>query len=98
RFSRDWSSDVCSSDLPGDQRDGIAQAFKCTPHRLGVGRLEEAKSPPRIGRKSMNQPRALMKLEAPAVGTFHLQYVRPADGFLVRSEERRVGKGWSVPW
>src|SRR5690606_40303007 len=82
RFSRDWSSDVCSSDLllaldPGDDRRERADRDADDEQRLDEGReqlLHQAVPPP-SGRPSGGSE----------------SKSRPANA---RSEERRVGKEW----
>src|SRR5690606_40484735 len=37
RFSRDWSSDVCSSDLTEERVRALREAVSCGPQRVGVG-------------------------------------------------------------
>src|SRR5690606_40896165 len=90
RFSRDWSSDVCSSDL--DRGDGGALLATAgdlviwnealTNGRLGdfvTGKLHE---PTRLNNgRELTHTRGLFLGEDPL-------------GPVVRSEERRVGKGW----
>src|SRR5690606_40463315 len=86
RFSRDWSSDVCSSDLPGlhyyvinidgaDVSDPGSQAF------FGGTRYTSA-------------------IEIPAAdGEYYaIQDVPHGQVREVRSEERRVGKEWGDGW
>src|SRR5690606_41095112 len=86
RFSRDWSSDVCSSDLRDFEKrivkvtkmelPGEAVQFKMAP----IERLQELK---RIAKK---------KNTAKKAGVMVLFY--PAENLEthLRSEERRVGK------
>src|SRR5207302_2970357 len=82
RFSRDWSSDVCSSDLGSDQADLLLEGS-------GARILELSEETP--GRTGSNQGGRLHlsnKSELPSrlpAGTDR--------GRLSRSEERRVGKG-----
>src|SRR5690606_41062767 len=88
RFSRDWSSDVCSSDLEImpvavglDHRDGELSVHGWT-QASGV-RLDDA-----LGR-------------FPTAAAFVITDIS-RDGMLtgpdVRSEERRVGKEWRTCW
>src|SRR5439155_14433602 len=95
RWPRDWSSDVCSSDLHGAlyadladlvaARDGIrGQVAKANP--LLVDLAEEAENPP--------APAELDEV----VGRIKAAYARLdryPDG---RSEERRVGKEGRSRW
>src|SRR5207247_4197623 len=92
RSTRDWSSDVCSSDLglmsgeilrlPGDDGEGIVDFVPGAGGELGEG-----------GELLDLQPRALARalLLQGALKLIHvvLQSLRE---HMVRSEERRVGK------
>src|SRR5690606_39364354 len=96
RFSRDWSSDVCSSDLLHDQflvrlRHGRAAARQLRDGLrvvagLGYGLVED-----RRVRGDAGQAVALDELAQRAVQ-------QPRAPYLVRSEERRVGKEGRSPW
>src|SRR5690606_40004767 len=93
RFSRDWSSDVCSSDLNARLRAGLAdlavsgafrRAVVCTHGFLMRRFLQELDpvEPPRI------VPNGLVaEISFSADGGFRLERLHE------RSEERRVGKG-----
>src|SRR5690606_42013087 len=83
RFSRDWSSDVCSSDLvktrqPGKENakvsDTISIAAKYDPKKFAVGKVIA------IGRSRFKIEKTQTSNES------------------VRSEERRVGKEWREGW
>src|SRR5690606_39723572 len=79
RFSRDWSSDVCSSDL----REKIVNMFGGTDFEfefVGASRLLE------LTRNTPSTSRILEIAESP-IATAEGSYL-----CLVRSEERRVGK------
>src|SRR5207302_5791724 len=94
RSSRDWSSDVCSSDLwllrEVEREDGIA-----IPQRLLVGR-------------SPNEATAVVRGQTGAdsdlIVVLALGELIPECRLLAeddridvrRSEERRVGKGWTT--
>src|SRR5207253_5719544 len=61
RWPRDWSSDVCSSDL-ADQQTGVVEVIiHGALDAAGVGLHQHA--PPQIGRASCRE-----RVEAPAVG------------------------------
>src|SRR5207253_6133272 len=78
RWPRDWSSDVCSSDLP--------RAGRIYGHQLRkVARLAAAEIVGQAG----DLPE-LVAVDAPRSGGE--ADVEPAVTLLVRSEERRVGK------
>src|SRR5690606_40766599 len=78
-FSRDWSSDVCSSDL--GQLRGVVLVGRPALRRVVGHRgrsLPSAERPPHLS-------------TSPAPGVLHgTPFTRPASGR--RSEERRVGK------
>src|SRR5207302_8262075 len=78
RFSRDWSSDVCSSDLvePANHREQEDRRSDSLVPRVSDS-LQSALAPAARGRLSWI--RAVSGLAAPAGGN-------------ARSEERRVGK------
>src|SRR5690606_40496710 len=87
RFSRDWSSDVCSSDLaapaprrPGGDPDPLAQR-----HGGGIVLREE----PAVG-GTVVAPDGDRALQRVAWGIGGLDHVR--------SEERRVGKERRARW
>src|SRR5690606_40928336 len=91
RFSRDWSSDVCSSDLKATPR----QARKFIVECIKAGLVPFLQGPPGIGKSVINH--SISK-------DFNLQMIdhrlstsEPTDltglpDFNNRSEERRVGK------
>src|SRR5205809_1708468 len=83
RCSRDWSSDVCSSDLI--HRDvGVERTLDA--HRF-FRRQEEAIAVDRRG-----EVHALLGEAAQRAEAEHLEAAR------IRSEERRVGKEWRTGW
>src|SRR5439155_5588157 len=92
RWPRDWSSDVCSSDLPGEPAGRYY--LPSTP----VPRLAIAQIRPTKGEYAANVQRIggvlaqLAKLE-PAVDLVVFPETA-TSGYFVRSEERRVGKEW----
>src|SRR5690606_39713821 len=91
RFSRDWSSDVCSSDLPG--------APACTPAGTPAGfaaalrRLRRSSSAAEIcgGKIAMALASRHEHAQRAAGGKAEHREQRQ-DGEVARSEERRVGK------
>src|SRR5690606_40046962 len=85
RFSRDWSSDVCSSDLelrPLVDLRGEADPFAAA-HRLVAAERE----------RSATYCRAMVDRQ---LYTYTL--LRLTDSDVWRSEERRVGKERGTPW
>src|SRR5690606_40190654 len=86
RFSRDWSSDVCSSDLPDDRQSRSTRVLQQASgaHSLPFA-PEWASLTPAKPRKVFPRT-AASRLDGSA---------RNAKG---RSEERRVGKGWRTRW
>src|SRR5207302_2835492 len=85
RFSRDWSSDVCSSDL-----ELVAELRpEAGPAPGGAGEIAEDAidlADRAILEALANGPRVVRLLAAPEG--------RPALLRRLRSEERRVGKAW----
>src|SRR5207302_4397257 len=94
RFSRDWSSDVCSSDLIALD-PGYAEA----QNNLGVlcGQQGENKEAEELFRKATeNNPQytqAFINLGLILAGDSHFP---EAEQVIRRSEERRVGKEDSI--
>src|SRR5206468_7483603 len=86
RSDRDWSSDVCSSDLSTNLLD-----WQLVPNALslsnGVLRLHDPGNYPRrfyrVAEQTLWRIPAPQRLQTPT---------RRPDGMLIRSEERRVGK------
>src|SRR5690606_40485599 len=93
RFSRDWSSDVCSSDLlDRDPVHGVALQVVGRRARLGRGggRLDAA--PQR--NDLLGAPRA-GRLRGRLTALEPRELVRQGEhDACARSEERRVGKEW----
>src|SRR5690606_39300217 len=81
-FSRDWSSDVCSSDLP--QRVVVVADRDAVPCRDRRGRVE--------ARRGLGDLVGGLPVLG---GVVRVDHGRHAD---LRSEERRVGKGGRYPW
>src|SRR5207253_6799828 len=93
RWPRDWSSDVCSSDL--ELIDAVSRAAR------GVG----TRTPPPTMRSPIRKragdgtPRRVLIVEDDQDGRDALKWLLELDGYTVdvagsRSEERRVGQGW----
>src|SRR5699024_11749009 len=79
RSKRDWSSDVCSSDLRGARRLGSPRGGGVAPGRV---RCQSA------GVSTLNTMRNLpIQISSPSASTALVVAVE-----LTRSEERRVGK------
>src|SRR5690606_40710178 len=93
RFSRDWSSDVCSSDLPGFEEFLDAMADPKHPEHDSVmtwyGRFFD---PTDIGLDAITARLAkFARRRAQGKAAFEKSRNR-------RSEERRVGKEWRSRW
>src|SRR5690606_40165763 len=88
RFSRDWSSDVCSSDLL------LAHLRGCVRQQPGLacGRVHAA---PVRASGALGRSRGPLELESIPVRPAGLQGF---GGTSERSEERRVGKEWRSRW
>src|SRR5690606_40615057 len=88
RFSRDWSSDVCSSDLVAKYDvtpEGIATAW-ITRHPAQMQVVLGTTTPQRVADSAAGS-------EVPLTRAEWYELFRAA-GWIVRSEERRVGKEW----
>src|SRR5690606_41040412 len=87
RFSRDWSSDVCSSDLGSSDRSGIKIVAVFVGNSLMSSLSSSASAP-------LNPLHALRTvLFYITLALITLLWFPPS-----RSEERRVGKEWSSRW
>src|SRR5207249_9390417 len=86
RSKRDWSSDVCSSDL-------VHVIIASVDRELGSRGHAGFVVPP--GTKGLEQGSKVKKhgLRASHTADVHLDDCR-IPGSCLRSEERRVGKGW----
>src|SRR5690606_41034603 len=91
RFSRDWSSDVCSSDL-GGVGDGVAVG-------AGTDRRERDRAQAVCAGDLEAAPVGAGKQRGLAVLTVAVDRADGVDHVARRSEERRVGKeGRGVWW
>src|SRR5207253_4816901 len=92
RWPRDWSSDVCSSDLqPGDQRRALQECF--LHHRNASAVLKDK----RVEAVTVRELRGWVAREIHLDLTnapFDLQDEKLLPAAGARSEERRVGKEW----
>src|SRR5690606_41190260 len=92
RFSRDWSSDVCSSDLP---------LSASSDNMLFIGGFHWAETPKQLNGDGLtvtqNQTRGyitaynLRDISGATTG-YSVSSTLSVPGFMGRSEERRVGK------
>src|SRR5690606_40601602 len=94
RFSRDWSSDVCSSDLNylHDELDLIREASNCSQLRRNFS--------PETGREHLLLiPEVVWEFCATTVFTMERMRGIPVSQIeRLRSEERRVGKESRPRW
>src|SRR5690606_41210633 len=91
RFSRDWSSDVCSSDLV----DGGRNTYLAWNHR----RFKGGESYFIANQDSVaRSPRISFRDTAPFVYVYDAVTDKLAPLASERSEERRVGKEWRSRW
>src|SRR5207245_6953927 len=92
RCYRDWSSDVCSSDL------GPLEEVRTQWERV----LAEAREPAAARRGCDDQGDLVIRLRLKylaRVGEVQVKGIsKGSQPFLLRSEERRVGKGCSARW
>src|SRR5690606_41113795 len=84
RFSRDWSSDVCSSDLGHAHRPGIWRRHGRVLINTGSFSL-----PGRPRGVLIDSEKLSVRTIERRAGQYHL---------APRSEERRVGKEWRTRW
>src|SRR5207302_3516158 len=96
RFSRDWSSDVCSSDLKRghtqlDQGGHFAQDALARGNRYGFVSFSDHGS-------THNSWAAVWATTEDRAGLFDAMAARRTYAASDRSEERRVGKEWSCVW
>src|SRR5690606_40482872 len=88
RFSRDWSSDVCSSDL--------ATPSSKLSNKASTPRPSPPKAPP-----PAKETPAASPSKSPPVSRCELLFCGPPSQFVrraLRSEERRVGKEGRSGW
>src|SRR5699024_11447819 len=78
RSKRDWSSDVCSSDLGNENRNSRGIYWRRIKFRSSDSNFESSRCIKRTGSRSGILPFGLSRL---------------CNSSLLRSEERRVGKG-----
>src|SRR5690606_39540565 len=83
RFSRDWSSDVCSSDLFSLSAGGCNAAYRYRDGLLAGDRLLVERG---------NTLRQQIEIKALFIAPTHGHTYRRTDPIGSRSEERRVGK------
>src|SRR5256886_7992984 len=82
RFDCDWSSDVCSSDLPSREVLGLLEVFRrMVNESIRIGLANDVSSLKRLSLLSYNQ---LARYDSPSC--------------YKRSEERRVGKECRSRW
>src|SRR5690606_39593985 len=92
RFSRDWSSDVCSSDLSGEGWGGLDSTLSSASVKgESVPLPTDPIDDPELAAALSSEPEA-----AYLARVFH-EYAaaKRSVGEDIRSEERRVGKGRS---
>src|SRR5207253_5557513 len=96
RWPRDWSSDVCSSDLAGLEEGVVtpSQILDCGNGGIQIGNVEiHEHGGNRYGLMSFED----VMLRSSNVGTIRVGMSLGDDRFY-RSEERRVGKECGARW
>src|SRR5690606_39474512 len=83
RFSRDWSSDVCSSDLTGSN-----------PKRARPRSIDDGTMPATVRQAILER----IDADDPDGARVLLDGIDAALSPEARSEERRAGKGWRIRW
>src|SRR5690606_40051965 len=95
RFSRDWSSDVCSSDLKA--QEAVQKAID-----LAQGNNQQMIEPAHLlkGVMLVGENVTSFLFQKLGVNVRQLETVldREIESYPRRSEERRVGKGWWWRW
>src|SRR5690606_39572099 len=97
RFSRDWSSDVCSSDLRGEtlvHRWFFNDVLQAEVKLSVAGDRWRTWSRKNIG----NNRDGSWKVTVVTASGCELANRQLSSDTPLRSEERRVGKGWSTRW
>src|SRR5690606_40345572 len=95
-FSRDWSSDVCSSDLAG----GEVRIVEVAQHLVFIGSavfVIGAHQPAQAGCAVVRQPQFLVEGFDEAIVLVEIEGDERI-AVLIRSEERRVGKEGGSRW
>src|SRR5690606_40945118 len=96
RFSRDWSSDVCSSDLVGTLEEVQVTGKDGAVHAITAG-AKDITSDGAIAGSLASNISGMSNVQAGAalgLASGVLDFVSR----LSRSEERRVGKEWRSGW
>src|SRR5690606_39701039 len=88
RFSRDWSSDVCSSDLYRPRDDGVCRSER-TPRQVAEDMPKKDGAIEIEGRVIEPLPNAMFRVE---LANGHKVLAHISGKMRQRSEERRVGK------
>src|SRR5690606_40552987 len=91
RFSRDWSSDVCSSDLAR-----LLKSLDARPPRPELLLVRNADDQMALATLSREPEIAQLATSADSVAL--LWEVCQVPDFRKRSEERRVGNEWKARW
>src|SRR5690606_39805945 len=91
RFSRDWSSDVCSSDLNQACRQGLSVRYLRVPRLFEQLRIAHGDG---SYARLMNQ---LQKTDLLILDDWGMQKVTSPQRQDLRSEERRVGNDGRSP-
>src|SRR5690606_39900851 len=97
RFSRDWSSDVCSSDLRARlvAEDAVGGGDGVVLELLGFEEDGQGGDGRRLGLVDLGADRAAALSEV--LGRLGQDPLAPPSPEAVRSEERRVGKACTSP-
>src|SRR5207245_7492760 len=94
RCYRDWSSDVCSSDLKAYERDGAVEGTIVSKVKGGL-KVDIGVAAFLPGSHADLRPTRNLDRYIGQRGRFAiLKFNRSRGNVVVRSEERRVGKEW----
>src|SRR5690606_40807050 len=95
-FSRDWSSDVCSSDLKHGRSAVASQAEVESMATITVTHVSGDKF--RVGVREHELYVDQVQRDAEEAGPTPTELFVASLAACVRSEERRVGKEGAAPW
>src|SRR5690606_40325364 len=97
RFSRDWSSDVCSSDLIADDRAAIAEAERALRFAAGNFYVNDKPTGAVVGQQPFGGSRRSGTNDKAGSLWNLIRWASPRS-IKERSEERRVGNEGRDGW
>src|SRR5690606_39803973 len=97
RFSRDWSSDVCSSDLKNNNSDLTKTLALSLMYNSPSKVAKKLFIHPNTVHYRINRAKQLLNVDEQDPSS-DIALRLAAYAWLFRSEERRVGKEWTIQW